>query len=149
VTVLLFAPFLAALIVTGFLLEKGVYALVGWPQALTGSHLFTQPAQVHLVFIEHLVEFAVWIAAGAFMGAAFYRWRSGGLYSLPIGVGLLVLARSAGGDTLRLPLIRSELGLDLSPSPTVTLAVGLGAFLVGLALTWLVIRDVPLRNQLA
>jgi hypothetical protein len=59
VTVTLFAPFLSALLVIGYLLERVVYGLAGWPQALNRPHLFTAPTQVPLVFAEHLLEFAV------------------------------------------------------------------------------------------
>ncbi|MEZ0075099.1 hypothetical protein [Planotetraspora sp. GP83] len=146
VTVTLFAPFLSALITAGYLLEKVLYGLAGWPHVLGRSHLFTEPAQVPLVFAEYLIEFLVWIVAGAFIGAGFYRWGGGGLLTIPVGVGLVVLANAAVGTDLRLPFIRN-IGLDLPQSPAMTVGVALGMFLLGLALTWAVIRDVPLRNK--
>lgn len=147
VTVALFAPFLSVLLVAGYLLEKVVYGLAGRPQALERAHLFTEPGQVPLVFVEYLVEFVAWIAAGTFIGAGFYRWGGGGLLTIPVGVGLVVLAHGAVGAGLRLPFVGGGLDLDLPESPALALGVGLGVFLLGLAVTWAVIRDVPLRNK--
>ncbi|MGW5484962.1 hypothetical protein ACWEU6_02490 [Streptosporangium sandarakinum] len=148
VTATLFAPFLAALVAVGYLLEAGVYGLAGLPQTLDRAHLFAEPTHVPLVFAEYLIEIGAWIVAGSFTGAAFYRWNGGGLLALPVGVGLVVLAESAIGTELRLPFVsRLALGLDVPQSPVVTAGLGLAAFLIGLALTWLVVRDVPLRNR--
>ncbi|MCT9933190.1 hypothetical protein N5079_23550 [Planotetraspora sp. A-T 1434] len=146
VTVMLFAPFLAALLALGYLLEKVLYGLAGWPQALDRAHLFSEPTQVPLVFAEHLIELAAWILAGTFIGATFYRWDGGGLLTIPVGIGMVVLADAAIGTDLRLPFIRN-LGLHLPQSPAMTVGVAVGTFLLGLALTWAVIRDVPLRNK--
>jgi hypothetical protein len=147
VTIALFAPFLSVLLVAGYLLEAVLYNLAGWPQVLGRPHLFTEPTQVPLVFVEYLVDSLTWIVAGAFMGSAFYRWRGGGLLTIPIGIGLIVLASSAVGTEMRLPFFRDSLSLDLPSSPATALGVALGIFLLGLALTWSIIRDVPLRNS--
>jgi hypothetical protein len=148
VTVIVFAPFLSALMLAGYLLEAGLYRLAGWPQTLGRAHLFTEATQAHLVLLEYLVEFLAWIVAGAFMGAGFYRWRAGGLLTIPVGIALIVLAESALGREPLLPLVRALL-LDLPPSLATTTVVGVGAFLVGLLLTWSLIRDMPLRNNLS
>jgi len=145
ITVVVFAPFLAALMVAGYLLEAGLYDLAGWPQTLGRAHLFTEATQVHLVFAEYLLEFLTWIVAGSFMGAGFYRWQGGGLLTIPVGVALIALAESALRREPLLPLVRSLI-LDLPESFAVTLGLGLGTFLLGLLLTWSLVRDMPLRN---
>jgi hypothetical protein len=145
VTVGLLAPLFAALLVVGYLLEALLYNLAGWPQTLNREHLFSSPTQVPLVFAEHLVQFLAWLAAGALIGAGFYRWRAGGLLTVPVGLVLVLLAESAIGS--RAPWIGNRLSLDLPQSPGLALALGLGTIVVGLALSWSVVRDVPLRNR--
>jgi hypothetical protein len=145
VTAVLFAPFMAGLLVLGYLLEALVYRLANLPQVLDRAHLFSEPTQVPLVFVEYLVEFLAWIVAGAFIGAGFYRWRSSGVFTIPVGIGLVVLGEAATGTELQLPFI--DIGLNPPSSLGVTLGLGLATFLLGLALTWLIIRDVPLRNR--
>jgi hypothetical protein len=145
-TVTVFAPFLSALLVTGYLLETGLYGLAGWPQTLGRAHLFTEATQAHLVFLEYLVEFLAWIVAGSFVGAGFYRWQAGGLLTIPVGIGLIVLAENALGREPLLPLVRSLI-VDLPQSLVLTTGLGLATFLLGLLLSWAIIHDMPLRNQ--
>ncbi|WP_436758853.1 hypothetical protein [Streptosporangium sp. V21-05] len=149
VTVVLYAPAFSALITLGYLLEALLYNLLDRPQTLMSTHLFSSPTQVPLIFTEHLVQGLAWMVAGALMGAAFYRWQAGGLLSLPFGVALVVLGESAIGGNLRLPFFSSELGFDLTPGVTTALVAGLGCLLLGLAMTWPLIRDVPLRNRVS
>lgn len=147
VTVALLAPFLSVLLVVGYLLEKVLYGLAGWPQTLDQAHLFTEVTQVPLVFTEYLVEFLAWLVAGGFIGVGFYRWNIGGVLTIPVGIVLIVVAEAAAAAELRLPFARAfDLGIGYPRSPGIALGVGLGIFLIGLALTWSAIRDVPLRN---
>ncbi|MGW4468437.1 hypothetical protein ACWENQ_02070 [Nonomuraea sp. NPDC004354] len=147
VTIALFAPFLAALLVISFLLESLLYGVTGWTWALGQAHLFTAPTQVPLIFLEYTVMFLAWLVTGAFGAAAFYRWQGGGLLAVPVGVLMVLVAQSAIGDRMPLPFITDRLGFDLPQSVPLALAAGLGTFAVGLGLSWLIIRDVPLRNQ--
>ncbi|WP_283135790.1 hypothetical protein [Rhizohabitans arisaemae] len=141
-----FGPLLAALVTAGYLIESGIYRLIGWSQVLTRPHVFDEATQVPLVFLEYLIEFLAWLTAGAFIGSGFYRWGLGGLLTIPVAVGLVVLAEGAIGTELRLPILPHAIGVDVPQSLGTTLGVGLGTFLVGLALTWLIIRDIPVRN---
>ncbi|GAA2895574.1 hypothetical protein GCM10010517_60370 [Streptosporangium fragile] len=145
VTAALYAPFLAALMTVGYLLESVLYGWADLSQRLGRVHLFTEPTQVPVVFLEHLIEFLAWLVAGGFMAAAFYRWQGGGILSVPLGVGLILLGGVALGTELSLPFIR-RIAFSDPGSLTVTVGIGLGVFLLGLALTWAIIRDVPLRN---
>ncbi|MER5644296.1 hypothetical protein [Streptosporangium sp. NPDC002524] len=149
VTVVLYAPAFSALITLGYLLEALLYNLLDRPQTLMNAHLFSSPTQVPLIFTEYLVQGLAWMVAGALMGAAFYRWQAGGMLSLPFGVALVVLGESAIGGNLRLPFFSSTLGLPLTPGVATALAAGLGCLLLGLAMTWPLIRDVPLRNRIS
>ncbi|GAA0915071.1 hypothetical protein [Nonomuraea longicatena] len=147
VAALVFVPLVSVAMTLGYLLESGLYALLDRPQVLRQSHLFTEPSQVHLVLLEYVVEYLACFAAGMFMGAGFYRWSAGGLLTIPFGVGLIVLGLSAAGSDFSLPLSSFALGLDLPRGPGFAALTAVVAFSVGLALTWGVIRDVPLRNK--
>ncbi|GAA5059004.1 hypothetical protein HNP84_008733 [Thermocatellispora tengchongensis] len=142
ITIALFAPFLAVLAALAYLVERGAYALADVPQNLDRRHLFTDPLQVHLVLAEYSLQYLAWIAAGALVGAAFYRWEGGGLLVIPLGVVIVALGEAATGDAL--PLIGERLGLALPQIPAVA---ALGAALLGAALTWMIVRDVPVRNR--
>lgn len=157
VTVTLLAPFLAALVAGGYLVEAGVYALAGWPHALTpigDGHLFQASTDLPLVFTEYALEYLVWMAAGAFIGAGFYRWSGGGIVTIPVAFALVALVDAATGshwtDVLAgwpVSLVLDTFGDDLPRTASVALPFGLGAYLTGLALSWAIIRDMPLRNR--
>ncbi|MFI6296462.1 hypothetical protein ACIBEJ_33065 [Nonomuraea sp. NPDC050790] len=146
ITTALYTPFVALLMTAGFLVERVLYTIIARPQSLERAHLYTDPTQVWLVFLEYTVDFMAWITAGMFMGAGFYRWRAGGLLTIPVGVGLVVLGLSAVGTRFGVPLSALSLGFELPTGPLLALGVGLGTFALGLLLTWSVIRDTPLRN---
>ncbi|HEX8005202.1 MAG TPA: hypothetical protein VF482_02100 [Trebonia sp.] len=148
ITIALFAPFMAALMAAGYLLENGFHALAGWPQGLARPHLFASTGQLPLIFSEYLIEYLAWAVAGALIGAGFYRWQGGGLLTIPVGIAMVLVAAGATGTELRIPFVSRHFGfqVDLPQNLPLTFAVGLGVFLVGLALTWPIIRDVPLRN---
>ncbi|AVT30399.1 MULTISPECIES: hypothetical protein [unclassified Plantactinospora] len=149
VTVTLLAPFLSALLVVGYLIETGVYSLAGWEQALDRTHLFGEPTQLHLVFLEYALEFLVWLAGGAFIGAAYYRWEAGGLLiGIPVGAGLILLTQAMIGADFGLPVVGRILESNPPGSLALAVAVGLASFVTCLALTWSTIRDIPLRNNI-
>lgn len=145
VAVVLFAPFMSVLAVLGYLGEMGIYHLAAIPHELADAHLFADPGQLHMVFLEYTVEFLIWMAAGAFMGAGFYRWESNGIFTVPIGVAMIVLGGLSGLD-LRLPFLWDDLGLAGEPSALIASAGGALITAAGLALTWGIVRDVPLRT---
>ncbi|MFD1937427.1 hypothetical protein ACFSKW_38760 [Nonomuraea mangrovi] len=147
VTLAIFAPFLSVLLVISFLLESVLYGVTGWTWALDHAHLFTAPTQVPLIFVEYTVMFLAWLVTGAFVSAAFYRWQGGGLLAVPVGIVMILFAQSTIGDKMPLPFITFKLGFDLQESVGLALTAGLATFAVGLGLTWLIIRDVPLRNN--
>jgi len=137
---------LSVLMTLGYPLEGVVYGMLGWPQSLSHGHLFTSPTELHLVFAEFWLVHLVWYSAGALVGAAFYRSGWLGIFSLPVGFGLV----GASEATMRADAVQPipaalpwTEGLPLVHAASVSLAL---AF-VPLALTWLLIRDMPLRNK--
>ncbi|MEX0762113.1 MAG: hypothetical protein WD208_10005 [Dehalococcoidia bacterium] len=146
-----FSAFGALLMVLGFVLEAGLYQLAGWPQALSLSHLFTSPGELHLVLIEYWLRFLVWGAAGALLGAAFYRDGGLGGIVIPPVILLMAVAEMALSPADwwpfgSVPPFMEDLGLGVLPLPVSMVVPLLGALLIG-GLGWLVIRDVPLRNK--
>jgi hypothetical protein len=77
---------MSTLMTLGYAIERAVYAVAGWPQALTQSHLYDTASNYPLIFLEFLLLFTVWTAAGAFAGAAIYRnGPANGLFAIPSG----------------------------------------------------------------
>ena len=143
------ALLLAALTVVGFGIERMVYGWAGWPQVLSQEHLFTTPTDYPLIFVEFLVIFAVWVSAGALGGAGFYRHPVSGVLIVPVVAVMVGVAEGLTNPGF-LAGVTSLLGLAGGEgSPTVVGAGAVCAVAVGLslALTWLLVRDVPVRPQ--
>lgn len=133
----------AALITVGYLLERGIYALLGWPQGLPGESLFGTAGQYHVIFATYWLTFLLWTVAGTLVALGFFRWNKGGLLTIPIGLLLVAPAFVAISDD-GLPLIGQELaGVELSPG--LLLVTFAGCFAAGIALIWAFVRDVPMK----
>lgn len=136
----------AVLTTVGYLIEWAVYRWQGWPEKITGNHLFTHYDQVGAIFWESLLTFAVWSVLGAMVGAAFYRFDQWGWLSLVpaviilIGVGIFITSRAPIADNL-VERILPDWGRSL---PVATLATVIGMGVSG-AIIWRIVRDLPLR----
>ncbi|RAS71355.1 hypothetical protein C8D87_1011656 [Lentzea atacamensis] len=113
----------------GFLVEDGLYSLMDWRSTPHGSPL------------AYFLMFLVWCAVGMLVTAAFDRWGYGGVFTLPVGLALAVvpgITMPGTGDT---PFVRNMphlLGDGWH-------AVSLGAWVVAMAVTWAIARDLPVR----
>ena len=149
VLMLMFAAATAVLMTAGFVIERVVYAIADWPQTLTEEHLYSSTSDYPLIYLEHLLVMLVWMAGGALIGASFYR--GGALGGLMIGVGIVaagltgwVLGSVQGwgpGQLLQRALESDAPPLFVSVVAVLGIAAGL------LALTWRVVRDIPLKNK--
>lgn len=149
VFIAIFVAVLAALMVVGFVLERILYRLNDWPQVIQDGHLFSAASvtQVPTIFAEYALIFLVWTLAGALIGASFYASEEEGAYAVfvaIIAVSLVNIAVNASwGPTGRL------VDRFFSPDSTPFL-VSLLLYLVAVggvgALTWRVVRDIPLRQ---
>lgn len=141
---------LAALMTAGYGIERLVYTAAGWPQTLEQQHLFTSPDQYGLILVEFTLLLAVWAAAGALAGAAFYRGPGPGALFAPV-VLVLVGVTEAVLNPGFFELITGFLALlMLQPealSNTAAAAVALACLAAALPVTWLLVRDLPLRNR--
>ncbi|HWO61558.1 MAG TPA: hypothetical protein VNO31_16140 [Umezawaea sp.] len=133
----------AACTALGYVLESLVYRAAGWPQSLEQPH-FDSGTDVPAIFVAYWAVFAVWTAAGMLVVSGFDRLQAGGVVTLLIGFALITPAVITVGRSGSLPFLR---GFDLTATATLPLALGLCAasWAVGLALTWGLVRDVPIK----
>jgi hypothetical protein len=117
----------------GFLVEGGIYALMDWNAGEHGS-----PQAFFLMYL-------VWFTTGMLCAAAFDRYGTGGIFVLPVALVLVVVPRVHLPEAGDLPFLRnvpSFLGEGWH-------LVSLAAFLVALAGTWVIARDLPVRVRSA
>ncbi|GAA2777236.1 hypothetical protein [Crossiella cryophila] len=137
------AVLLAVLATAGYLLEGGVYAIAGWPQAVAPHRYFTAATEVPVVLLTQFLSFGVFSAVGALVGASFYRNAGLGVLSLPVGLAVLVVGNLLAGTWLG-----SGSGLVLfGPLPlAVSAPTGLALIALVLGGVWLLLRDIPVRT---
>jgi hypothetical protein len=145
---IIFAAGLAVMVAIGFLLEAALYGVMDWPRGVTEGHIFTSGTQVHLILIEYAFKYLVWVAAGALVGAAFYRsddfgWSIVGFVWIPVSLSEMALGLRSGTPITLLNRVWEP--------PTVpavlALAISLAMAAVIAAVGWYVIRDVPMRSK--
>lgn len=148
---MIFVPILALLsaflMTVAYLLEYVVYGMAGWPRELGDNLLIGSHTDVAPIFMEHLLQFLVWITVGGFIGISIYRSEELGWLSILPGLALAALASAASHASFgtfdflagRLP--------DGAPSdwPLAILA-GVVCASIAIWITWLVLRNMPLRN---
>jgi hypothetical protein len=146
VWVIAFAVLLAALTTLGFLLEWIIYRAAGWPQALTRNHLFDTATQVGPILLGYGLGYLVWTVVGALIAAAYRRFSTPGLVAaIPLALLLVgsIEVVTATGYFLPLGIIEFE----VAGSVLLALGLGLGGFLVGLATTWALVREMPVSAE--
>lgn len=144
----LYAAALSAMVVVTFLGEAALYGLTGWDQEIADFRLFDSPFQVHLIFLESWLLLALWASGGALVGSAWYR--SSGLGGLAAGLAI-VLAGASGiatsGDWGPFGFVYERIsGMD-TVEPVHMVLIHLGCIALAVGLTWLVVRDVPIRSR--
>lgn len=141
-----FAAAVAFLMTAGYLIEYVIYGIAGWPRDISGNHLFASHTDVLAIFSESWLTCLVWAAAGGFVGAACYRYDAAGWLAL-IPAGLLVsLAGISSGPQLMGVVLRRLPSIETS-SPLLFTVLTITSFVIALALTWPILRDLPIRNR--
>ena len=148
-----YAAILSVLMAAGYGIETLVYGLADWPQVLQGDHLYGAPDQYPMILLQYWLVFLVWMAGGALLGGAFYRRGGLGLLMLPVALLMALVVEVALGAQAFGPLpppVVERLPVAIVPD-TLVGAVGacLAVAAVGAALTWAVVRDLPVRNRVA
>ncbi|MCX2954033.1 hypothetical protein [Lentzea sp. NEAU-D7] len=113
----------------GFLVEGGIYSLMDWNVDAHGSP------------VAYFLMFLAWCAVGMFCAAAFDRFGAVGVFSVPIGLVLVVTTTVAIPGSGTLPFIRDIPALFGSSWHLVSVV----AFVAALAGTWAIARDMPVR----
>ncbi|MCP2245107.1 hypothetical protein [Lentzea aerocolonigenes] len=113
----------------GFVVEGGIYSAMGWK------------ADPHGSVVAYFLMFLVWCAVGMFCAAAFDRFGAAGVFSVPVGL-MLVMVTTAGipgaGNLPFVPDLPSLMGAGWH-------LVSVVAFAGAVLGTWVVARDMPVR----
>ncbi len=137
---------LSLLMTLGYALESVLYGWLGWEQALSNTHLFTEPTQYPLVLIEFLLLHAAWFTGGMVVIGAFYRDGRLGVASILVGLAAVLAVESTLGSSASAPFTVTVPGMsELPVAQAVTVGVAVSAVL--LAMSWLLARDMPLRSK--
>jgi hypothetical protein len=144
---------LALLMAIGFGIEYLAYRVAGWPQALSSTHLFDSPTDFGPIFLQHWLAFLVWMVAGTFLGAGFYRNPGLGFLMLPVALLAVTLIESSLGGNATVSALPPLLTLfDFIPQTGTVgraLVMAAGCSAVGWLITWLVVKDLPMKTKVA
>lgn len=139
--------FTAVLITVSYLLERGFYALFGWPQRLAREGVFSSADQYPAILGTYWLSFLLWTVAGLVIGLGFFRSTAVGLLTIPLGLAIVLpsitVTRNSG-----LPIFGDQFSqLELGTGLVLTLCAGL--FAVGAVLVWAMARNVPMKTKAA
>lgn len=149
----IYAVLVAGAIAAGYAVETFIYRITGWSQTLDNLHLFDSPDQYHLIVLEHVIVLAVWIAAGAMLGGAFYRNGLLGMALIPVALAAVMAIETGTGPghfgPVPPPLLEA-IGLELGAYPPLgAVGISVACCAVLATATWWIVRDIPIRNQAA
>jgi hypothetical protein len=141
------AAMVAALLTVGLALEGVLYRFMDWPHRVAPERLFDGPGQYPLVFLGYWAMLVVWTAIGLLLGAGFYRSGGNELVALALALAMVVVTGWGIGFS-GLPFVGAV--VDVADIPLAgNLAVCLAGLLPGVAVTWALLRDIPIRNRIA
>lgn len=140
-----FAAVLGMLLTAGYAIEAGLYRVAGVASQLPDPHPLGSPGLAMTTLAEQAVGILVYLAVGALGGAGFYRMWLIGMATIPVGLGLLFVY-SWASETDKLGPLPDWAAGD-PPAVALALLVGVVVTLVAAALTWAIVRDVPLRPR--
>jgi hypothetical protein len=129
----------------GYMLEAGYYAALGWTQALNPA-LFASGTDVPMLLLQKALVVWLFLLGGLLIGTAWYR--NTGLGALMIPVGLLAVAFSGisvSGEPGPFGWIKGLLPIE--PGLGWALATHLVLYALFIGLSWIMVRDVPIRNK--
>jgi hypothetical protein len=145
--VLVAAAVVAALLTVGFVLEAALYRFMEWPHRIEPERLFDAPDQYPLVFLSYWAMLVIWMTIGLLLAAGFYRSGGNELVVIVLALAMVVVTGYGIGFS-GLPFIGTV--VDVADVPLAgSLAIWLAGLLPGAAVTWALVRDIPIRNRVA
>jgi hypothetical protein len=136
----------ATLLTLGFVLEAVLYRVVDWPHRVDPERLY-DAGQYGLVFFSYWAMLLIWTTMGLLLAAGFYRSGGMELVVLVVALAMVVVTGYAIGFN-GLPFVGAV--VDVADLPLAgTLALCLAGLLPEAALTWALVRDIPIRNRIA
>jgi hypothetical protein len=135
----------AALLTLGLALESVLYRVMDWPHQVSDQRLFDSPGQYPLVFGSYWAMLLIWTTIGLLLAAGFYRSGGQELMALLLSLGIVVVTEIAFGFN-GLAFLGSIVEVGDIPLAG-TLALCLAGLLPGVAVTWALVRDIPIRNR--
>lgn len=138
------------LMTLGWVIERGLYAIGDWPQRLDNPHLFSSAHDYPRIFIESFFIILAWTAGGVFISAAYYRFESSGLLTIAPSLVVVGIMQSVlGFDGVP---FQSRVAEYFDPSGWPLLAavlVAIACVAALMAMTWPIVRDIPMRRRSA
>lgn len=151
VFIVIFAAVLSLMVAATYIVEAAIYELAGWPQEFDDRDaLYDSGLQVHLIVLQHWLTITLWTIGGFFVAASWYRHDVLGVIALIISIGIAGVSLSSfsadGG-----PLGYTYEWITNGRSMNAPVAVVSHLVLIALvsALSWLVVRDLPIRSKSA
>jgi hypothetical protein len=146
---LVWAAWITVAALIGFAIEAGVFHLLGWSELLLDPHPLGSVTAGAQAFALHAATFLTFTAVGALAGAAFYRDGRLGIVSVPVGLAMIAASEILIADNpiTSLPFIDEVVPAIQTEAGQVVMNLLLSA--VAMALTWPIVRDIPLRNRSA
>lgn len=148
VFVVAYGALLGALFTLTFPLEAGYYAIMGWPQALHGTELYSGAFDLPMILVQWVLIMTLWVAGGVFMGGAWYRNQAYGSLGIVIGVffvGLSGMAIGSGDGPFEWAY--RQLFTGTGPGAGVAVVIHMVSIAIMFGLTWLAFKDAPIRNK--
>jgi hypothetical protein len=141
------AAVLSALLTLGFALEAELYRAMEWPHRVAPERLFDSPDQYPLIFLSYWAMLLVWTTIGLLLAAGFYRAGGSELVVVLLALAMVVVTGFAIGFN-GLPFVGAVVEVADVPL-AVTLGLCAAGLLPGAALTWVLVRDIPIRPKTA
>jgi hypothetical protein len=130
----------------GYLVERGVYGIMGWRQSFLDTGVFDTAGDFFGLAGAFAVTFLLWLLGGTLLAAAFNRNVLLGLLLVPFGLLLASLGELLVGRSV-IPLFHVAQLLRVDGLSKV--AIGVALLAAGCVLLWGIVRDIPVRVKVA